>query len=75
MFLLYLQHLCLQLRLKERTAALGQNLKIVPSSEAAPPAARKCFDFFFSFFDFIRILNKACGSGEQVAELRLSPHC
>lgn len=50
-------------RLKERSAALGHNLKIGESSEAVPRAARKCFDF-------IRIFNKAFGSGKQVAELR-----
>lgn len=50
-------------RLKERAAALGQNLKIGESLEAVPRAARKCFDF-------IRILNKASGSGKQVAGLR-----
>lgn len=50
-------------RLKERAAALGQNLKIGKSSEAVPRAARKCFDF-------IRICNKASGSGKQVAGLR-----
>lgn len=50
-------------RLKERAAALGQNLKIGESSEAVPWAARKCFDF-------IRIFNKASGSGKQVAGLR-----
>lgn len=50
-------------RLKERAAALGQNLKIGESAEAVPQAARKCFDF-------IRIFNKACGSGKQVAGLR-----
>lgn len=51
------------MRLKERSAALGHNLKIGDSSEAVPRAARKCFDF-------IRIFNKAFGSGKQVAELR-----
>lgn len=50
-------------RLKERAAALGQSLKIGESSEAVPWAARKCFDF-------IRIFNKASGSGKQVAGLR-----
>lgn len=57
-------------RLKERAAALGRNLKIGQSSEAVPQAARKCFDFSSLFFDFIRIFNKASGSGEQVEELR-----
>lgn len=50
-------------RLKERAAALSQNLKIGESSKAVPRAARKCFDF-------IRIFNKASGSGKQVAGLR-----
>lgn len=50
--------------------ALGQNLKIGRSLEAVPQAARKCFDFSSLFYDFIRIFNKAFGSGEQVAELR-----
>lgn len=40
------------MRLKERTAALGQRLKISASSEAVPQAARKCFDFS-SFFSFL----------------------
>lgn len=61
------------MRLKERTAALGQNLKIGESSEAVPQAARKCFDLSSPLFDFIRIFNKALGSGKQVAELRF-PH-
>lgn len=60
-------------RLKESAAALGQNLKIGQSSEAVPQAGRKRFDFSSPFFDFIRIFNKATGSGEQVAELRF-PH-
>lgn len=62
-------------RLKERAAALGQNLKIGRSSEAVPQAARKCFDFSSPFFDFIRIFNKASGSGKQVAGLRFPPQC
>lgn len=60
-------------RLNERAAALGQSLKIGQSSEAVPQAARKCFDFSSPLFDFIRIFNKASGSGKQVAELRF-PH-
>lgn len=41
-------------RLKERAAALGQNLKIGESSEAVPQAARKCFDFSSPLFWFYK---------------------